>query len=406
MKILLVHNRYNMIGGTEVFYHEVGRVLETQGHEVAYYSGMEAHYYKKTKWSKYFPDLGYSKENSFFKNIAIFPKMIFSFQAKKNLEQLISDFQPDVVHIFVIYISLTPSVLYACHEANIPVVMSSNEYKLICPNYKLFHHGKICEDCKTGSYYKAIQNRCCQDSLSISLASSIESYIHKWFNSYRKNIDLFLFASEFMAKKTEEFWGVDTFNWDTLKNPFESKKYQLSKEYDDYCLYFGRLSDEKGVDILIKAMLNCSKCKLKIIGDGPDEMKLKTLTSNLSLQNVEFCGPKWGEELNEVLKKARFVIVPSIWYENFPYVILQSFAWGKAVIGTNLGGIPELIIDGKYGLIYNADDPEELGNKILYLWENPEEAVSMGINAKHYVDENFNDEKFYSDIIRIYKSVM
>ena len=404
MKILLVHNRYQLVGGAEVFYREVGRVLEENGHDVAYFSRYDKE--NDTKWSNYFPNVSDKNNGSLLRRIVKFPNMVYNFEAKKNMKKIIEDFKPDIVHIFAIYTGLTPSILTECKKANIPVVMSANDYKLICPNYKLYHHSQICEDCKDGAYYKAIQNKCCKDSLAVSVASTAEAYVHKWLDSYRKNIDLFLFASEFMAKKTEEFWGAKTFSWDILKNPFESKKYALSKEYDDYCIYFGRIIDEKGVDVLINAMKYCLECKVKIVGDGPDEKILQDLVSKLKLDNVEFVGAKWGEELDEILSKARFVVVPSVWHENFPYVILQSFALGKAVIGSNRGGIPELIKDGEYGYVYDAPNAKELGEKIRLLWESPKETVIMGEKAKLYVATNFNDEKFYENIMRIYNKVL
>ncbi len=406
MKILLVHNRYNIVGGAEVFYREVGRVLEENGHKIAYFSVDDGEIADSVEWKKYFPRIKSHKEGNIISRISRIKDMIYSSKAKENFSKLINEFQPDIVHVFAVYISLTPSVLDACKEANIPLVMSLNEYKHICPNYKLFNHGHVCEDCKGGHFYRATINRCAKNSLMYSAASTLEAYVHNWLDIYRKNVDLFLFASEFMAKKTEEFWGKETFQWDMLKNPFESKKYTLSKEYEDYVLYFGRLIDEKGVDILIKAMKLIPDIKLKIIGTGPDEEMLKELTENLQLKNVDIMGPKWGNELDDILKLARFVVIPSVWHENFPYVILQSFAYGKAVIGTDRGGIPELVKDKQFGFVYPAENFEVLAEKISYLWEHPDLAVSMGESAKDYMDENFNDEKFYAEILRIYNKVL
>lgn len=404
MKILLAHNHFKAVGGAEVFYHEVGRVLELNGHEVAYFSPNDSDI--DSPWKDYFPKVVDYKNTNKLKSILGIKDMIYSSPAKQKMVEILTDFKPDIVHVFAIYVRLTPSILDACNEMNVPVVMSCNDYKHICPSYKLYHHGQICEDCKGGKFYHAIINKCSKDSVMYSVASALEAYAHSALDIYRKNVNMFLFASTFMAKKTEEFWGKDTFQWDILQNPFNSKKYQVYDKNENYCLFFGRLIDEKGVDILIKAMQYAPECSLKIIGNGPDESKLKSLKNKLNLQNIEFCGSKWGDELDSILKKARFVIVPSIWYENFPYVILQSFAYAKAVIGSNKGGIPELINGDKHGLIYNALDEKELANKILQLWNNPKQTTIMGQNAKKYVDTNFNDEEFYTKIIQIYKKVL
>ncbi len=404
MKILLAHNNYNLVGGAEVFYHEVGRVLAKNNHQVAYFSPNDSDV--DSKWKSYFPDVINYKQKNILNSIFNIKNIIYSQNVKENFIELLNDFKPDIVHVFAIYARLTPSILDACREYGVPVVMSCNDYKHICPNYKLFRNGSLCEDCKGGKFYNATINRCAKSSTMYSVASTIEAYVHKHMDIYKKNVRIFLFASEFMAKKTEQFWGAQSFNWDILKNPFDSKKYPLCKDYEDYCLYFGRLIDEKGVDILVKAMSVIPQCNLKIIGSGPDEDMLKELVDGLGVNNVEFLGPKWGEELDDVLKKARFVVVPSLWHENFPYVILQSFAFGKAVIGSDRGGIPELVGAGDFGHVYKATDFNELSEKIIDLWNSPESTVVMGKKAKDYMDKNFNDDRFYKNIIRIYNKVL
>jgi glycosyltransferase involved in cell wall biosynthesis len=404
MKIVLAHNHFNLIGGAEVFYHEVGRVLIDNGHSVSYFSPLDENI--KSEWVNYFPKTADYNSTNLLSNLLSFRKMIYSKEAKKKFKELLIDFQPDIVHVFAIYVRLTPSILEACSELNIPIVMSCNDYKHICPNYKLFHHGKICEACKDGKFYNAFLNKCSKNSFKFSFAIALEAYSNYYTQIYRKNINTYLFASSFMAKKTQEFWGKGNFNFDILKNPFNSQKYSLSTDFENYILYFGRLVDEKGVDILINAMKFCPNSTLKIIGNGTEQENLLSLTKSLNLGNVEFVGPKWGEELEQYIKKARFIVVPSIWHENFPYVILQSFALGKPVIGSNRGGIPEMINDGLFGLIYEANNHIELSEKINFLWENLDLCKKMGFEAKKYLDENYNDIAFYNSIKNIYEKTL
>jgi glycosyltransferase involved in cell wall biosynthesis len=143
-----------------------------------------------------------------------------------------------------------------------------------------------------------------------------------------------------------------------------------------------------------------------LVGDGPQSAELKDLAVRLKLNNVDFVGPQWGENLNRLLKRTRFVVIPSVWHENFPYVILQSFAMGKAVIGTDRGGIPELIGNNERGLIYPARDERALAESIHELWLDPGLAVQMGERAKKYADEQFNDRMFYDCLIRNYKEIL
>lgn len=404
MKIVLTHNNFSISGGAEVFYHQVGRVLEEKGHEVAYFSVAEEGC--DSPWADYFPPAADYSSGGLLQRALTFPSMVYSNEAKAAMAKLIADFKPDIIHAFAIYVKLTPSILDAAREAGVPVVMSCNDYKHICPNYKLYHHGAICEECKGGDFYRAVVNRCSHNSLSYSVASTIEAYAHNWMNIYRKNVHTFLFASEFMAHKTEEFWGKDSFRWGLLRNPYEARKHSASNVVGDYALYFGRLIDEKGVDVLLNAAALARDVPLIVVGDGPDLEKLKNQAAAQGLSQVQFVGAKWGEELEQILRDCRFVVVPSLWHENFPYVILQSFAMGKPVIGSNRGGIPELVAHGERGLVYEATDMSALADAMVQLMADENLARQMGVAAKRYADAEYNDEHFYANLMQIYNGVL
>lgn len=405
MKILLSHKFFQLTGGAEVFFFETERLLKKMGHEVICFSTKSVTN-RPNQYSSYFVDPPEYLNGGILKRSIRIGRLIYSRKAKKLFSKLITDTKPDLVHVFAIHVHLTPSILVAAYEAGIPVVMSCNDYKHICPNYKIYHHGKICTDCLGGKFYKAIFNRCCKDSLAFSVASSLEAYIHNAMGIYQKYIHTYLFASEFMAHETEKFWGRGSFRWDMLRNPFDSKQFAYSPGYDDYGLYFGRLIDEKGVDVLVRAAAYAPETNLKIVGDGPDESKLKSMVDNFGLKNVEFVGPRWGDSLNQLLKRARFVVVPSVWHENFPYVINQSFAFGKPVIGAQRGGITEMVAHGERGLVYPAQESEALAEAMRRLWNNPPTAVEMGRKAKEFSDLEFNDTRQYERLMRIYEKVL
>lgn len=405
MKILLAHKFFAVTGGAEFFYHEVGRVLTEHGHEVAYFSSRDDS--ADTPWRSYFPRAASHKQGSLLSKIIGFPRMVYNTDAKREMARLIADFKPDIIHVFAIYVELTPSILDAARGAGVPVVMSCNDYKHICPNYKLYHHGKVCEDCQGGKFYRAVVNRCCHDSLVYSVASAVELYAHEAMNSYRKNVHTFLFASEFMASKTREFWCEKSFRAAILRNPFDSKKHRVAAGgQGEYALYFGRIIDEKGVDVLLAAAELVRDIPLVVVGDGPDLAALKQHALDRGLQQVKFVGAKWGDELDEILAACRFVVVPSIWHENFPYVILQSFAMGKPVIGSNRGGIPELVSHGERGLIYEATNPAALAEGMRTLISDDHAMSRMAEAAKQYADTEFNDDKFYANLMQIYSGVV
>jgi glycosyltransferase involved in cell wall biosynthesis len=208
-----------------------------------------------------------------------------------------------------------------------------------------------------------------------------------------------------MMDKTEEFWGKGTARLEYLGKPFDASAYDNSEKYDDYLLFIGRLSDEKGVDVLLKAMKLVPEAKLKIAGDGPYREHLEGIKRNLGLQNAEFLGAVWGEESGKLMSNCRFVVIPSLWYENFPYVLTETYARGKAVIGSDKGGIPEYIQEGVTGMVYPAESAERLADCIKALWNSPERTVEMGKNARKLAINEFRDEVFYRRISHIYQKV-
>lgn len=402
MRILLAHNNFIPQGGAEVFYREVGRVLATNGHEVAYFSCAEPE--ADTEWASYFPEVPPLGIGNAVAKAARVPRLIYNRKARKAFARLIADFKPDIIHAFAIYIRLTPAILDAAREARVPVVLSCNDYKHLCPNYKLYHHGRLCDDCKSGGFYHALKNRCCHESTSISAVSMLEAYAHARTDIWRKNVACFLFASRFMAQKTENFWGKGRVNIDYLRNPFDTAAHLLPPSAGKYLLYFGRLIEEKGVDKLLDAAALAPDVPVVVVGDGPDYAALKARAE--SLPNVRVVGPAWGNDLKHWLAGARAVVVPSLWHENFPYVILQAFAAGLPVIGAARGGIPEMLGAGDFGWVYEATDATALATRLQQVQALPDEALlTMGHAAQAHVKQEFSDEKIYTRLQEIYQKV-
>lgn len=408
MKVLLAHKFWRKLSGAEMYFHDVIRILQQNGHTVKIFTtnlNAEGEFDVKEQNSEIvygFP-VDY-RHGSLLKRTLKLPELIYSKKNKQAFGKLLDDFKPDIVHVFAIYVTLTPSILEACKERNIPVVMSCNDYKHICTNYRLYHHGHVCTDCKGGKFYMPVLNNCCKHSLAFSIASAAEAYVHEWKNIYRKNVNTFLFESKFMLNITHEFWG-NSFQSKLIGKPFHAPAFQVSYLYENYFLYIGRLSDEKGIDILLKAMQLVPEAKLKIVGAGAEKSNLENLANELKLSNVEFTGSKWGDEAKAIIRKARFIVIPSVWHENFPYVVTESFAMGKAIIASDKGGLPEYIDEDVTGHVYPAHDFIKLSELIRLMWNNEKETVQKGMNAKKYADENFNDTVFYKKIMDAYQAV-
>ncbi len=409
MKVLLVHKFWRKVGGAEVYFQDVARILRNHNHDVRIYTtDYDAEgsrdVYKKDESVIFGETFDYLKGNVLtrLKNI---PEIIYSRKNKEQFRKLLQEFKPDIVHVFAIYVTITPSILDACREEGIPVVMSCNDYKHICPNYRLFHHGRICEDCKGGKYYKAIVNNCCKHSMAVSVISAMESYTHAYLDIWKKNVSAFLFESMFMLNKTEEFWGKGKATLRFLGKPFNATHYRLSANDGGYLLFLGRLSDEKGVDVLLDAMKMVPDARLKIAGDGKHRTYLEDYAAQKQIDNVEFIGSKYGHELENLFGHCRFLVVPSLWHENFPYVMMEAFARGKAVLGSDKGGIPEYIIPGETGEVFPSHDASALAGYISDLWCHPDKAAKMGARAKQLADIQFNDEAFYGRLAEIYKKI-
>lgn len=403
MKILLVHKCFYYKGGAEVFFFEVARVLKGHGHQVAFFSVNDGQNIQ-SEWSRYFVNAPDFKSSNPLTKIKALTQIPYNIPTKRKFEKLLDDFKPDLVHCFNIMTQISPSVMVAARQRNIPVLISHNDYKHICPNYKLYNRGHVCDLCKDGHYYHCAMTRCAHNSLAFSVASTIESYVHKWLKVYEKNVTIHLFACDYMAKETEIFWKR-RIRTGKVMNPFNVPALPKENKDGKFGLYFGRLIDEKGVDVLLKALTVAKDLPFVIVGNGPEEEALKNIAKEHNLQNVRFVGPKWGKELDEYLYNAKYVVCPSTWQENFPYVILQAFAACKPVIGSRRGGIPEMVTEDR-GLVYEAEDYHELASLMKQLDSDVQRCKDLGTTARKWVEDNFNDDVFYKSLIDNYNAAL
>ena len=191
-----------------------------------------------------------------------------------------------------------------------------------------------------------------------------------------------------------------------IPNFVQVESFVPNYDSENYFIYFGRLSEEKGIRTLIKAMEKNWKTKLLVVGDGVLKNELKKYAEDKGLTNIIFTGYKSGDELNDLIRNAMFTIVPSECYENCPMAILESFAMGKPVIGSNIGGIPELISDGFDGLLFEPGNTMDLRDKMLYLSNNPGKIKEMGKQGREKVEKLYNIELHYQKINKIYQKLL
>ena len=404
MKILSVNKFYYNRGGADKYFIDLSIELEKQGHEVAIFS---MHHPKNlaSYYTKYFVSRFSFNEGSKLNFLKAPARIIYSLEAKRKFKKLVNDFKPDIIHIHNIYHQISPSILDIASDYKIPVVMHLHDYKLICPNYQLFVNGKTCEDCNPKKYCNCIKKKCFKKSLAKSMLAALEMYIHhSVLKIYEKNINTFIAPSRFMKEKLISFaWPENKIK--VVINPFSSELLNegdtQNTQEEDYLLYYGRLSGEKGLKTLIEAA-SLTSSSLKFAGVGPEEENLKKLAASLNVK-VDFLGFKSGEELKSIILNAKAVVIPSIWYENMPLSLIEALNLGKLVIASNIGGIPEIIKHEQNGLLFKAGDQNDLASKIQDLKTIDKIAMkkSASSSVKEYTMKN-NAEA----ILKIYQEIL
>ena len=334
----------------------------------------------------------------------------YSWEAKRKLEALLKEVKPDIAHLHNVAHQISPSILSVLRKHGIPAVMTLHDYQLICPNARLFSHGQIDESCLGGRYYRDVFNRSLKNSYIFSAVAAMEMYWHKALKIYEKNICRFIAPSNFMKNECVKF-GIASAQITTLPYSFNLKDYTPhyeSRLAEPYIIYFGRLAEEKGLAVLIKAMSAVVEpLNLIIVGAGPLEQELKDLTRDLKLTaRVQFLGYRQGAELRRLIQEAQAVIVPSIWLENSPLAVYESFALGKPVIASNLGGLPELVNDGKRGLLVEPRNPALLAEKINSLAANATYRRQLGQAARRFVESDLHPDKHYDKVIKLYRDCL
>ena len=360
---------------------------------------------QRSRWEKYFiSNVSFTDvdRNDYLKKLG---RIFYSWEAQKNISHLLDVFNPSIAHLYHIYHHISPSIIIELKKRRIPIVQRLSDFHLIAPNYRLFHNGAICEITKPTRFYKAIFHKCVKDSYLASLTEVMEKYIHFLLGWERENIDKYIVPSKFMARKLIDY-KIPPRKIRYLHNFINSEAYQPRFGGGDYLLYFGRLSPEKGLDVLLKAMKLLPKINLKIVGDGPEYNNLMHFASKLDLGNVEFHNFLSDRQLKNVIAGCRATILPSVWFEISPNSILESYASGKPVIASKIGGIPELVHHGFTGLLFAPGSVDDCVNKITMLWKHNRFITMLGKQARTYTEQHFTPQKYYEKLMEIYTSAI
>lgn len=400
MKILLINNFHYVKGGSEAVYFNMARMFTQAGHEVIFFSC------KSDKNTAYGSNYHFVPLNSEVNPILGAFRYIYNGSAARGLERLLRENRPDIAHIHLIWGGLSSSILGVLKRHKIPVVHTAHDFRMICPAYLLRRtDGTICNSCYGGNYLNCAKYRCSNGSFMRSLLMSTEFYLRNHIFHALDSIDGFVFVSRFSYEQhtlaMPKFVERKTL---VAHNAIaELKQEAISTEMGNYYLYFGRLSSEKGLVTLISAFNNLPNLKLKIVGSGPMAEQLKSIAG----ENIEFCGYQSGDTLKQTIRGSKAIVVPSEWYENNPMTIIEASAAGVPTIGARIGGIPEIVPEGKNGYTFTPRSISELTDAITKLESlSIEQYSEMSRNCRLFAEENFSEKALYSKIMNFYTSIL
>lgn len=354
MKVLLINSEHARIGGAHTVYFNTAEMLRSVGVDVIFFALHSAKEIE-CEQSAYFSERR-SKKNA----VSYLRKRFYNKDAAACLQRLLDAEHPDIAHVHLMWGSLSPSILDILRKNGVPVVHTVHDYAMICPHVTLrsTNGGYVCERCAGGHFMECVKTRCHGGSLKKSLVAAAEIINRDKRHHPADLIDRFIFVTNFCANKHSEmdarFRSVSKSLLYNVPDLLVEKKseHHAVDSYQSYYLYYGRLSYEKGLDTLISAFIEMPDLKLKIVGTGPLESSLKARCKTSGATNIEFLGFRSGEELYELVQKAKFVCAPSEWYENGPMTVIECFTLGTPAIGSRIGGIPELITDGVTGFLH------------------------------------------------------
>ena len=400
MRILFVNKFHYLKGGSEKYYFELAELMKENGHEVAFFS-MKNDKNISTGSKEYFVEEIDLNTGSKLKALDV----IYSKENAQKMKEALEDFKPDIVHINNFQRQLSASIVTEIKRKNIPIVFTAHDMQAICPASAMLYNGEICEDCIQKGYGCCIKKSCIKDSKLKSILGVMESKYYRLRKIYKK-IDYIIAPSEFIKKQLIK-GGISYNAIETVHNFVIDSGYKEDFVDDGYAFFFGRLSIEKGILNVIRAVKEIPNSKLVIAGDGPEKENIqKFIIQNKLNDRIELVGYLNQDDVKKYIKNSKFVVVPSIWYENCPYSILETMEIGKPIIGSKIGGIPELIEDGKNGFLYEYQNVSELIEKMKLLFDNEKLVREQSEMSRKLYEEKYNENVYYKRIYEIYNNLI
>lgn len=378
IRVLIVHNTYQQQGGEDRVVEDEIEMLRTHGHEVSIFS----------RDNKSIAAIG---------TIPLFANALWSRECAAGIGSEIQSFQPQVIHVHNTFPLISPSIYWQAAAANVPVVQTLHNFRLLCPQAMFLRDDKICEDCLGKLPWRGVAHRCYRDSAAQSATAATMLGLHRSIGTFRNKITRYIALSEFAKAKFVESKQI-------MAERIAVKPNFVDVERHDSIvarrggLLIGRLSREKGIHVLLAAMdkiLDC-ECEIDVIGTGPEQVKLE------GKRRIRLLSWRQKGFIYEKMRTARYLLLPSICYENFPRTLVEAFACGLPVIASRLGALPELIEEGHNGLMFTPGSPDDLASKIAWAEAHPDSMAEMGRNARTTYEAKYTADKNYAQLLQIY----
>ena len=403
---VLYCNKYNFpFSGTEAYLFELMRRMETRGNETALFSMDHGHPSAFTGRSYLIPRVNFKDPQAgTLKKVLMAAHALYSKSARRRMRDCLMDYAPALAHVRGIYHHLSPSILWELRRQNIPVLYHLNDFKVLCPNYNFVAHGRTCELCLGGNYFHAVTEHCHAGPQASSVVLAAEAYLHKWLKTYQRCVDLFLAPTEFVRSKLISA-GFPARQIEVLPHFQELPSPQALVPEKGYILYFGRLSPEKGLDELLYAMARLPHIPLVIAGEGPERARLESLARELKLDQVLFAGMLGGVKLEHLVAGCCFSVFPSHAYETLGKSILESYAWGRPVVASDLGSRREMVEPGVTGLLYSPGNLAQLAEAIEFLFNHAGLTSQMGLEGRQRLHTAHDPDQHLDALLEIYSRV-
>lgn len=383
-RVLISHNYYQLRGGEDESFEVERRLLEQHGHDVREYTRVNSEI----------------ADYSLQQLLRLPFRTIWAGDSYKEISKLINSEKPTIAHFNNIFPLISPAAYDACYEMKLPVVQNIRNYRLLCPSAEFFRDHHVCEDCLGWQFaWPSIVHACYRHSrIQTGVVAMMLAY-HRFQKTWQEKVDIFIALTEFSRRKLIE--GGIPVEKIVVKPNFAYDR-GVSENQGSYALFIGRIVEIKGILELLEAWKSCRDVPLKIVGDGPLLSVIHEIVQRENLENVEICGRLSAQKVFAMLDEARFLVFPSLWYEGFPRVIVESYACGRPVVASNIGASAEVVVEGMTGMLFSPDAPDDLAEKISRLWSNRKKCLAMGREARREYENKYTPERNYEILMGIY----